>query len=289
MRIISHVLSAQDAMDGAGVKIKRHSLVRQSLADPFLLLDEIRSDDQDDFIAGFPPHPHRGIETLTYMKQGGIRHEDNMGNTGLVMSGGVQWMRAGRGVIHGEMPLKEHDSMHGFQLWINLSGKNKMTPADYRDVPVEEIPHVQSKGFLAHVIAGDWFLNEQTYHGPLDKLEANAHYLDLELSEQGEFTQKIPADHQVMLLVYEGTIQATGASGLQNIHASQMVLFSESTTQQEGQAHELKLSSESAGKVLILHGKPHKEPIANYGPFVMNTMEEIDQAIQDYQTGKLTE
>lgn len=290
MRIISHVLSAQDAMDGAGVKIKRHSLVRQSLADPFLLLDEIRSDDQDDFIAGFPPHPHRGIETLTYMKQGGIRHEDNMGNTGLVMSGGVQWMRAGRGVIHGEMPVKEHDSMHGFQLWVNLSRKNKMMPADYRDVPAEEIPHVQSNGFLAHVIAGDWLLNGQAYKGPLDKLEADAHYLDLELSEAGEFTQQIPADHQVMLLVYEGMIQAPSVSGFQNLNASQMALFSEDSNSQEGQqANELKLSSESGGKVLILHGKPHKEPIANYGPFVMNTMDEINQAIQEYQAGTLTD
>lgn len=290
MRIISHVLSAQDAMDGAGVKIKRHSLARQSMADPFLLLDEIRSDDQDDFIAGFPPHPHRGIETLTYMKQGGIRHEDNMGNTGLVMSGGVQWMRAGRGVIHGEMPLKEHDSMHGFQLWINLSRENKMTPADYRDVSADEIPHVQGNGFLAHVIAGDWFLSGQNYQGPLNTLEANAHYLDLELSEGSEFKHDIPADHQIVVLVYEGHIQAPTVSGLQNINTSQMAFFSGGSMATEADNEPaLQLSSETGGKALILHGKPHKEPIANYGPFVMNTMEEIDQAIKDYQNGTLTD
>lgn len=286
MQTIQTIIPAQDAMDGAGVKIKRHSLVRQTMADPFLLLDEIRSDDQDDFIAGFPPHPHRGIETLTYMKQGGIRHEDNMGNTGQVMSGGVQWMRAGRGVIHGDMPLKEHDSMHGFQLWINLSRANKMTPADYRDVSVDEIPHVQGSGFLAHVIAGDWVLNEQVFQGPLNKLEANAHYLDLELGEGGEFKHDIPEDHQVMILVYEGQIQAPTVSGLQNVNASQMGFFVQG--KEAGNETLLQLSSEFGGKVLILHGKPHKEPIANYGPFVMNTMEEIDQAIKDYQDGRLT-
>lgn len=287
MRVISQVLSAQDAMDGAGVKIKRHSLVRQSMADPFLLLDEIRSDDQDDFIAGFPPHPHRGIETLTYMRQGGIRHEDHMGNTGLVMSGGVQWMRAGRGVIHGEMPLKEHDSMHGFQLWINLSRQNKMTPADYRDVSADEIPHVQNKHFLAHVIAGDWVLNDQRFQGPLNALEANAHYLDLELNAGGEFQHDIPLDHQVVILVYEGSMQMPAVSGRQTVMASQMAVFNEESHDVAEQG--LILSSEQGGKALILHGKPHKEPIANYGPFVMNTMEEIDQAIKDYQSGTLTD
>ena len=281
-RTIESILTAQDAMDGAGVKIKRHSLVNRSLADPFLLLDEIKSDDAQDFIAGFPPHPHRGIETLTYMRKGGIQHEDHMGNTGEVLSGGVQWMRAGKGVIHGEMPLKEHDTMHGFQLWINLSRANKMSAPDYRDVPKEEIPHVKSDDYLAHVIAGDWNLNGEAYKGPLDRLEAHASYLDLELEAGGYFSHDIPEGHQVLVSVYDGDFVSTGKDGADKpIYKSQIAQFS-----QDGQ---LVLKSNEGGKALILHGKPHKEPIANYGPFVMNTKEEIDQAIQDYQNGVLTD
>ncbi len=271
---VQTILNAQDAMDGAGVKIKRHSLVHKSLADPFLLLDEIRSDDPDDFIAGFPPHPHRGIETLTYMRLGGIRHEDNMGNVGQVLSGGAQWMSAGRGVIHGEMPLKEHDKMHGFQLWINLNSKNKMNKPQYRDVPASEIPHVNNNDYLAHVIAGRWELEGEIYHGPLDKIEAKSAYLDLEMSAGGEFKHTIPAGHQVVVVVYEGQLKAD-----QVIKAQQTALFS-------GDG-DLQLSTQSGAKALILHGLPHKEPVANYGPFVMNTMEEIDQAIKDYQDGVL--
>lgn len=282
IRTIESILTAQDAMDGAGVKIKRHSLVRRALADPFLMIDEIKSDDAQDFIAGFPPHPHRGIETLTYMRNGGIRHEDHMGNKGEVLSGGVQWMRAGRGVIHGEMPLKEHNSMHGFQLWVNLSAANKMTPPDYRDVPKEEIPHVETSQYLAHVMAGNWLLEDNVYQGPLDKLEADTAYLDLELNANGTFEHDIPADHQVIVAVYDGNMSSlkTGdAKGL--INKNQLAQFSETGS--------LSLWSEQGGKALILHGKPHREPIANYGPFVMNTMDEIDQAIEDYQNGVLTD
>lgn len=276
MRTIQTLLNAHDAQDGAGVKIKRHSLVQRALADPFLLLDELGSDDPKDFIAGFPPHPHRGIETLTYMRVGGIQHQDHMGNVGEVLSGGVQWMRAGKGVIHGEMPLKEHDKMHGFQLWINLSRDNKMTAPDYRDVPASEIPHVQTSDFLAHVIAGDWQLDDSHYQGPLNRLEANAAYLDLELNAGGQFEHDIPADHQLIVLVYEGEITAD-----KPMTTHQLAMFSA-----EGK---LKLSSQTGGKALILHGRPHREPIANYGPFVMNTMDEIEQAIHDYQNGVLTD
>jgi len=282
IRTIESILTAQDAMDGAGVKIKRHSLVPYKLADPFLMLDEIRSDDAQDFIAGFPPHPHRGIETLTYMRNGGIRHEDHMGNKGEVVSGGVQWMRAGRGVIHGEMPLKEHDSMHGFQLWINLSKANKMTAPDYRDVSKEEIPHIETSQYLAHVIAGNWVLDGATYTGPLDKLEADVAYIDLELNASGTFEHDIPEGHQVVVAVYDGSmasLRKNDTHGL--INKSQIAQFSGSGV--------LSLTSEQGGKALILHGKPHREPIANYGPFVMNRMEEIDQAIRDYQNGVLAE
>jgi redox-sensitive bicupin YhaK (pirin superfamily) len=276
LRTLQSIYTAQDAMDGAGVRIKRHSLVKRSLADPFLLLDEIRSDDSDDFMAGFPPHPHRGIETLTYMKVGGIRHEDHMGNTGQVLSGGAQWMKAGRGVIHGEMPLKEHNQMHGFQLWINLNSRNKMSDPDYRDVPTEEIVHVNSSLYSAHIIAGDWELDGQIRKGPLDKLEADAGYLDLELQPGGTFEHSIPDGHQVVVAVYDGQMMAD-----KPIKQGQLGVFSA-----EGR---LALTSEQGANALILHGRPHHEPIANYGPFVMNTMEEINQAIEDYQNGVLTD
>jgi len=275
MRKIQTLLSAMDAMDGAGVKIKRVSPIRHALADPFIMLDEIRSDDKDDFIAGFPPHPHRGIETLTYMRDGGIRHEDHMGNTGEVLSGGVQWMRAGKGVIHGEMPLKEHDKMHGFQLWINLNSRNKLTAAQYRDVPREEIHHVQTSAYLAHVIAGNWQIDGQAYVGPLDQLEGNSHMLDLELSAGASFSHDIPDNHQVVVLVYDGAMMADKPIG-----KHQMALFDDKGA--------LELTSEQGGKALVLHGIPNREPIANYGPFVMNYPEEIEQAIQDYQNGVLT-
>jgi redox-sensitive bicupin YhaK (pirin superfamily) len=264
MRTIQTLLNPQDAMDGAGVKIKRHSTVRLGLADPFLMLDEIRSDDPNDFIAGFPPHPHRGIETLTYMRVGGIRHEDHMGNTGQVLSGGAQWMRAGRGVIHGEMPLKEHDKMHGFQLWINLNSQNKMMDPDYRDVPKEEMPHIETSDYLAHVLAGSWTLDGNEVEGPLDRLEAKSAIVDLELNAQGRFTHDIPDSHHLVVMVYEGEVQV----GDTPIKRPQMALFSQSGA--------LELTSKTGGKALILHGLPHKEPIANYGPFVMNTAQEIE-------------
>jgi len=275
-RTVQSIYLAQDAMDGAGVRIKRHSLVNRSLADPFLLLDEIRSDDSDDFMAGFPPHPHRGIETLTYMKVGGIRHEDHMGNKGEVLSGGAQWMKAGKGVIHGEMPLKEHNEMHGFQLWINLNSQNKMSDPDYRDVPREEIIHVETANYLAHIIAGKWTLGGQEHVGPLDTLEANVAYVDLELKAGASFEHDIPDDHQVIVVVYEGEVMVD-----RPIAQSQMALFSS-----DGK---LSLSTKNGASALILHGLPHREAIANYGPFVMNTMDEINQAISDYQNGVLTD
>lgn len=276
MRTVQTILSAMDAMDGAGVKIKRHSPIRHGLADPFIMLDEIRSDDKDDFIAGFPPHPHRGIETLTYMRIGGIRHEDHMGNVGEVLSGGVQWMRAGKGVIHGEMPLKEQDQMHGFQLWINLNSRNKMQPAEYRDVATTEIEHVEIDKGTAHVIAGEWNLQGQTVRGPLDRLEGNSHIIDIELEAGAKFQHDIVKGHHLVVAVYDGELKAD-----KPIKAHQMALFND-----EGG---LQLSTEKGAKALILHGVPNKEPIANYGPFVMNSAEEIEQAIQDYQAGTLTD
>lgn len=183
-------------------------------------------------------------------------------------------MKAGRGVIHGEMPLKEHDKMHGFQLWINLNSKNKMSDPDYRDVPTEDIIHISTEDYVAHIIAGEWNIGGASLIGPLNKLEAESGYLDLELSAGGRFTHPIPDNHQVIVAVYDGELVAD-----KPIKQGQLAVFSSKG--------ELELKSELGAQVLVLHGLPHREPIANYGPFVMNTMEEIEQAIEDYQNGVL--
>jgi len=274
-RTLRGISQARDAMDGAGVKIKRIAVAQNGLADPFLLLDEIHSDDPNDYIAGFPPHPHRGIETLTYIRQGGIQHEDHMGNKGEVRSGGAQWMSAGRGVIHGEMPLKEDDVLHGFQLWINLSAAHKMKQPDYRDVPKADIPDVSTEHYRAHVLAGDWCLAGQQVSGPLDQLEAQVGYLDLILPAGGEFEHSVPDGHQVVAYVYKGS-----ALFDQPVRQHQFAMFNDTG--------DIRVTSEQGAHILLLHGRPHKEPVVNYGPFVMNSYEEIDQAIRDYQNGTLT-
>ena len=274
-RQVQRLINAHDAMDGAGVKIKRISLMNQGLGDPFLLLDEIRSDDPEDHIAGFPPHPHRGIETLTYIRKGGIRHEDHLGNQGEIKSGGAQWMSSGKGVIHSEMPLKENQQLHGFQLWINMSAKNKLNAPDYRDVHPDHMPTVNTDDYRATVIAGKWRLDGKAYDGPLSNLAAGVAYLDLELNAGGQFVQPVDNCRHVVAYIYEGEVQAG-----QTLSQQQMALFEE-----EGM---VKFYSEAGAKLLLLHGVPHKEPIAHYGPFVMNTMDEIEQAIQDYQNGVLT-
>jgi quercetin 2,3-dioxygenase len=273
-RTIQTILNAQPAMDGAGVKINRLSLLRHGLSDPFLMLDELRSDDPQDFIAGFPPHPHRGMETLTYIRIGGLSHQDSMGNTGKITSGGVQWMSAGSGVIHSEMPLREHDRLHGFQLWINLPAKDKMKTPDYRDVSKNEIPLINIPGGEIYLAAGDWLINGNKISGPLNKLAANVHYADLQLSAGAHFEQEIPQEHQVVVFVYEGEITAD-----KPVKKGQMALFN-----QQGK---LSIKATQNSSMLILHGKALREPIASYGPFVMNTPDEIEIAIQEYQQGTL--
>lgn len=275
-RHICEITSTRAAVDGAGVKIERIAMMNRPLADPFLLLDEIRSDDPDDYIAGFPPHPHRGMETLTYIRKGGIRHEDHLGNTGEVLSGGAQWMSAGKGVIHGEMPLTEDDQLHGFQLWINLSAQNKLKAPDYKDVSSDAIPVARAPGVQAKVLAGRWDFNGEIVEGPLNQLAADVAYIDLELSAGGTFIQPMLSGRQVIVYVYEGQLESD-----RSILAQQMATFSS-----EG---ELELKSVNGARALVLHGQPHGEPIAHYGPFVMNTMAEIEQAIEDYQTGRLVD
>lgn len=282
LRELQQIIPAQATSDGAGVRIKR-SIGQTSNArfDPFLMLDEFNSDDADDYIAGFPSHPHRGFETVTYMLAGHMLHQDHLGNRGDLKSGDVQWMTAGRGIIHSEMPQQEEGTMHGFQLWLNLPANEKMKPAAYRDIAAADIPTVALRnGGTINVIASSVTLAETTTSGPITGLTTEPLYWDLRLPEAGQFTQTVPAQHQMFIYVYEGSIAiGNPARSLQAGHAGLLSTGDEL----------LLVATSPSARMLILGGKAIQEPIAQYGPFVMNTAEEIEQAIADYRAGTLTE
>ncbi len=287
LRTLKQVISAKPAADGDGVKIRR--IAGQHLnqvLDPFLLLDEIRSDDRADYIGGFPAHPHRGFETITYIIKGKMRHQDHMGNEGLLQNGGVQWMSAGKGVIHSEMPEQEDGLLHGFQLWLNLPAREKMQPAHYQDFQAEQFPLIkfadERGGGEIKIIAGQVELGHtlvqnadasQAVQGPLVNKITEPAYLDIHLNPGTCIEQKVPAAHTVLLYVYEGASD--------ELQAQQMGVYSH--------GDKVKISAGGSGvKALLLTGRPIKEPVVQYGPFVMNTLEEINQAIDDYNQGKLT-
>lgn len=280
-RSISRVIDAVAVSDGAGVRLRRSlGSGEGTRLDPFLMLDEFSSENPDDYLAGFPSHPHRGFETVTYMLDGHMRHEDHLGNQGELKSGGVQWMTAGRGIIHSEMPQQEEGRMRGFQLWINLPAKEKMKPAGYRDIQPEEIPnHLLPGGGRVKVIAGSLLADDQIITGPIDKLATEPLYLDVELPAKSNFSHLLASGLNAMLYVFEGSLQlADNEHVLQSHHAAIL---------SDGGSVTLQAGSEGA-RFLLLAGRPLNEPIVQYGPFVMNTVEEIQQAVRDYQTGELT-
>lgn len=265
------------AQDGAGVKLTR-VINQPSLRyqDPFLMLDEFRSDNPNDYIAGFPPHPHRGFVTLTYMLAGRMEHKDSVGNTGLVEAGGAQWMKAARGIIHAEMPKQEDGLMWGFQLWINLPAKEKMSPAAWADHPAEKIPEVQVQGVTIRVIAGEFNYGERTASGPIQQAEQEFQMLDLRFA--ADTAIELPAGQQQTRLayVYQGTVTLNG----ETVERGELVRLDNNGV--------LQLQAASEAGMLVLAGQPIGEPVAQYGPFVMNSQQEIEQAIRDYQSGKLT-
>lgn len=266
------VIPSHASSDGDGVKIRRVALFNEVLSDPFLMIDELKSDDPNDYIGGFPPHPHRGMETLTYLKHGGLEHKDSLGNKGMIHSGGAQWMSAGRGVIHSEMPSRELDKLHGFQLWINLPAADKMKDPDYRDVPKEEIPSLLlASGAEARVIAGDWTIDGQSQPGPLDRMAAQAAIADLQLPAGTSARIDVEAGFQMMAMLYEGQIEGLNRS-------SSLIILNAASGQ-------VQLTAQTDAQLLLLKGAPLKEPVAHYGPFVMSTADEIDQAIRDYNAG----
>ena len=282
-RTLANIIEAIPTSDGAGVKLRRSlGQSAQTRLDPFLMLDHFSTDNPDDYIAGFPAHPHRGFETVTYMLDGHLRHEDHLGHTGDLKSGGVQWMTAGRGIVHSEMPQQEQGRMRGFQLWINLAAREKMKPAGYRDIQPEEIPVVELPGGgRAKVIAGTLQIDGRSIAGPIRGLATDPSYFDVELPAGASFTHAIPAGHHAFVYPFEGSVDVGPAGAAKRLATHSAGVLS------DGDAVTL-TGGPDGGRVILLAGRPLLEPIVQYGPFVMNTREEIEQAIRDYQNGVLT-
>ena len=273
-RSVSEVFDGMPTSDGAGVRMT-HVIATPELDhfDPFLLLDEFRSDDPDDYIAGFPDHPHRGFETVTYMLAGSMRHGDNQGNTGLLEAGSVQWMTAGRGIVHSEMPMQQDGLMWGFQLWVNLPSADKMTNPRYQDIPPSDVPSIELKeGVTAKVIAGALAGTA----GPINGIATEPFFFDLNIQAGESACIETPRDHNVFVYPYEGRV-AIDAGEPRDLDAKQIGLLTK--------GDQICLEARSDSRVLVIGGKPLGEPVARYGPFVMNTDAEIRQAFADFQSG----
>ena len=273
-RPVERLIAGQATSDGAGVKLTR--VLTQDLQhrlDPFLMLDAFGSDAAADYIAGFPDHPHRGFETVTYMLAGRMRHRDSAGHEGLLADGGVQWMTAGRGVIHSELPEQTEGRMEGFQLWLNLPARDKMNPPWYRDIQSDEVPEWRGEGVTARVIAG-------VSHGVTGAVQRDGTeplYLDLHLDAGATFEQPLPEGHNAFVYVYRGDAQI-GETG---VPAQRMALLA-------NRGDGIRVTAGAAGaRAILIAGRPLKEPIVQYGPFVMNTKAEIFQAVEDFRAGRL--
>jgi len=279
-RTVRQIVRGLPTSDGAGVKLRR--VIGQPQLpdlDPFLMLDEFGTDQPEDYLAGFPDHPHRGFETVTYMLDGRMRHRDNHGNEGVLVPGSVQWMTAGRGLVHSEMPEQQQGRMRGFQLWLNLPAREKMTAPKYQEFGPERIPSAApAAGITAKVIAGQ----VAGISGPIQQPATDPTYLDLALEPHAVFEQTLPDEHAAFVYVFEGAI-AVG------------------TEQKPVAAHELAVLSDGAlirltglragadgktARAILVAGRPLREPVAKYGPFVMNTRAELQQAFEDYQSGR---
>jgi len=272
-RPVRQRLRGQAASDGAGVKLTR-VIGNPQLPDldPFLMLDEFGSDTPGDYLAGFPSHPHRGFETVTYMLDGRMRHKDNHGNEGLLTPGSVQWMTAGRGIVHSEMPEQEEGLMRGFQLWVNLPAKDKMSAPQYQEFGAERIPEATpAPGVRAKVIAG----RVDGVEGPVRQPATDPTYLDVRLDAGATFEHALPEGHNAFAYVYEGAVDP---------HGSEVAMKGDLLVFGPGEA--VRVTSRGASRLILVAGRPLREPVARYGPFVMNTKEQIMQAFVDYQEGR---
>jgi len=278
-RDVSKIITAKDALEGAGVRIRR-SLGSPALdyLDPFLLLDEFKSDEGSDYIAGFPDHPHRGFETVTYMLAGAMRHEDHKGNRGELGPGSVQWMTAGRGIIHSEMPMQQDGLMWGFQLWVNLPAKDKMTEPRYQDIAADRIPTVATaSGARVRVIAGE----VEGEAGPVEGIATAPLYVDVEVPENSEYELRVPPEHNGFVYVFEGE----GVIGSEALTPGELGVLGRVETGDGDAVHFA--TQEHSMRALLIAARPLDEPMARSGPFVMNTREEIRQAFDDYERGTL--
>jgi redox-sensitive bicupin YhaK (pirin superfamily) len=276
-RKLRSLITGMPATDGAGVKLVRviGQPALQEL-DPFLLLDAFRSDNPDDYIAGFPSHPHRGFETVTYLLDGRMRHKDNAGNEGVIEPGGIQWMTAGKGIVHSEMPEQEDGRLEGFQLWVNLPASHKMTQPAYQEHDVDSIPLEIRTGASIRVITG---VTSQGTAGPVSQPLTEPLYLDVSLEADTAFSEVIPELHNAFVYVIQGSVKLESEqSDSVSVTRDQLAILS------QGTVIDLK-SEERAARFLLIAGKPLGEPIARSGPFVMNSQAELQQAYMDYQSG----
>ena len=275
-RTVERLVAGKATSDGAGVKLTR--VLTQGLQhrlDPFLMLDAFGSDKADDYIAGFPDHPHRGFETVTYMIAGRMRHRDSAGHEGLLENGGVQWMTAGRGVIHSELPEQQAGVMEGFQLWLNLPARDKMCAPWYRDFAAADLPRFTTDaGADVTVIAGE----SHGVIGAVTRETTAPLYLDIDLPAGGRFAQTLPAGHNALLYVYRGEVQVAGS----DVPVQRMAILAN-----DPEADGVRIEAQSPSRVLLIAGQPLRESIAQYGPFVMNSEQEIYQALADYREGRL--
>ena len=267
----------QAASDGAGVRLTR-VIGGQELPDldPFLLLDEFGTDRAEDYIAGFPDHPHRGFETVTYMLDGRMRHRDNHGNEGLLTPGSVQWMTAGRGLVHSEMPEQESGLMRGFQLWVNLPARDKMTDPRYQEFPATQIPVLHPfAGVEVKVIAG----SVEGTEGPIRQPATDPLYLDIALAADTGWTYVLPEGHNAFAYVFEGRVAVGEADGARPLEASEMGVLG-------GGGRLVLRAGDAPARLILVAGRPLRAPVARYGPFVLNTRQELMQAIVDFQEGR---
>ena len=278
IRKARQLVTGQPTTDGAGVELVR-VIGQQALMDldPFLLLDAFRSDNPDDYIAGFPSHPHRGFETVTYLLNGRMRHKDNAGNEGVIEAGGIQWMTAGKGIVHSEMPEQENGMLEGFQLWINLPASHKMTNPAYQEHAVDDIPVEERVGARIRVITGS---TSQGTEGPVTQPLTDPLYLDVSLEANSQFNETVTPGHSAFVYVIDGGVtMESERGGTVRINRDQLAVLSDGA--------ELNLDSEDQpARFLLIAGKPLNEPIARGGPFVMNTHAELKQAFNDYQSGR---
>ena len=279
-RSVERLVRGQPTSDGDGVKLTRVlTQPLQKRLDPFLMLDAFGSDSASDYIGGFPSHPHRGFETVTIMLEGRMRHQDSVGNVGLLEPGSVQWMTAGRGIIHSEMPEQEEGRMAGFQLWVNLAAKDKMTAPAYRDVPPAGVPSVTlASGVTVRVIAGDAL----GVTGAVTRPTTEPLVLDIALPAGTSFDATIPGGHNAFAYVYGGGVVDVGGESPMRVESERMAILAN-----DAAADGVRFTAVQAARVLLVAGAPLNEPIAQYGPFVMNTTAQLQEAFADYQRGAL--